>query len=512
MKLALIQLEAHNIADHEAAFQAILARVQEACQTDADMIVLPECAYPGYLMGAAVDDSWKPKLEELLAAMSQMSATAGKYIAIGVSYADGDKLYNSAFVYDRKGVCLGRWDKSNLFHFDRQWFTAGERFPVFETEFGTVGVLVCADGRIPEVARALRLAGAKLIVDCANLISYAAKPEQLTNQQYAFMLRTRALENGCYIAVSNKVGMEENAITMAGRSFVVGPDGKIIAECSADKPELLLCEVDLNAVPALPARRPELYDLLTAPVETLPVYQQMTTPYILSDLECYTAVARFSAADKAAYLTEAANYLVTGGLFDAPLIVLPPADHGQSKAELLALAPKLSGNTVGVVCYTESGITKALFLNKDGAIGEISQTHPKGGDAITTVDLPGGTRVGAVFGEEMLIPEIPRVAMLQGADLILWFDTVGYQNHFDTMRTRAGESRTFILRATPWGEADTSSLVSADGVPLCTTLIGREHIVAGMVYAAASRLKTVFPGSDIVRHRIPSAYGILTER
>ncbi|MCL2588032.1 MAG: hypothetical protein FWD84_01345, partial [Oscillospiraceae bacterium] len=271
------------------------------------------------------------------------------------------------------------------------------------------------------------------------------------------------------------------------------------------------CEIDLNKVPALPVRRPELYGLLTAPIESLPVYAQMQKPYVLSDLECFTAVARFPAADKAAYFTQAAKYLVTGQHLGAPLIVLSPADHGQTKAELLALASHLKGDTVGVACYTENDVTKALFFNKDGAVGEISQTHPAGSKAIETVEIPGGIRVGAVFGEEMLIPEIPRVAMLQGADLIVWFDTVGYADFFDTMRTRAGESRTFILRATPFGTEDTSSLLSADGAPLCTTLAGQEHIAAGMVFAGAARMKTVFPGSDIVRHRIPSAYGILTK-
>ncbi|MCL2588619.1 MAG: carbon-nitrogen hydrolase family protein, partial [Oscillospiraceae bacterium] len=228
MKLALLQLQAHNIADHETAFQNILSNLQEACETDADMIVLPECAYPGYLMGAVTDNTWETRVEDLLAAVQKAAADYSKYIAIGVSYPADGKLYNSAFVYNRKGERLYRYDKSNLFHFDRSWFTPGDQFPVFETEFGTVGLMICADARIPEVARALRVAGAKLIVDCVNLVAYAAKPEQLTNQQYAFMLRTRALENGCYIAVANKVGVEENAVTMAGRSCVIAPDGKMI--------------------------------------------------------------------------------------------------------------------------------------------------------------------------------------------------------------------------------------------------------------------------------------------
>ena len=511
MKLALLQLEGFHIADHEKAYQNILAKLEEACQTDADLILLPECSYPGYLMGAVVDTSWEPRLFELLETVSQKAAAYGKYIAIGVSYPEDGKLYNSAVVFDRKGTRLGRWDKSNLFHFDRQWFTAGEKFPVFETEFGKIGVMVCADNRIPEIPRILRLQGAKLIIDCVNLVAYSARPDQIANPQYTFMFKTRALENGCYIAAANKVGVEDHTVTMAGRSCVAGPDGTLIAECSPDKPEMLLCEVPLDKVPDIPARRPELYEKLTAPIESLPIYEQIMKPYALADLECFTAVARFPAKDKAEYLQQAANYLRMGTFLSASLIFLCPADLGQTKEDLLTLAPVLKDGVVGAATYIENGVTKALFFSNKGIVGEISQTHPRGADKIETVDVHG-IRVGAVFGEEMLIPEIPRVAMLAGADLIAWFDTVGHANNFDTMRTRASESRTFILRASAWGGEDCSSLLSADGALLCTTFIGQEHIAAGMVYAAASRLKIVFPGSDIVRNRIPSAYGEMTKQ
>lgn len=76
---------------------------------------------------------------------------------------------------------------------------------MFDTEFGRIGVMICADGRVPEVARMLRLGGAQLILDAVNLVASAEAPDKLTNQQYQFILPIRAWENGVPIAVCGKV-------------------------------------------------------------------------------------------------------------------------------------------------------------------------------------------------------------------------------------------------------------------------------------------------------------------
>lgn len=57
--------------------------------------------------------------------------------------------------------------------------------------------------------------------------------------------------------------------------------------------------------------------------------------------------------------------------------------------------------------------------------------------------------MAAVFGEEMEIPEIARVAMLKGADILIWFDRKNTGDTMKMMQTRAAENKVFVLRTTP---------------------------------------------------------------
>ena len=54
--------------------------------------------------------------------------------------------------------------KTHLWAGERFWFRAGDRYPVFHMDFGTVGLMICYDGGFPEVSRILALSGAELIL------------------------------------------------------------------------------------------------------------------------------------------------------------------------------------------------------------------------------------------------------------------------------------------------------------------------------------------------------------
>ena len=60
---------------------------------------------------------------------------------------------------------LGQYSKSFLWHFDETWFDPGREFPTFDLAFGRAGIFVCADGRMPEIARLLGAGGSRLMVD-----------------------------------------------------------------------------------------------------------------------------------------------------------------------------------------------------------------------------------------------------------------------------------------------------------------------------------------------------------
>src|SRR5699024_7517921 len=126
-------------------------------------------------------------------------------IIIGMPELYKGHVYNSALFIDPTGELVNVYRKTHLFDYEKQWFTAGDSCPVFDTPFGKVGLMITYDIEFPEVARILTVKGAQLIlVLAANMVPY---------QKYQnIYLRTRAMENHVYVAISNKVGLESDHI------------------------------------------------------------------------------------------------------------------------------------------------------------------------------------------------------------------------------------------------------------------------------------------------------------
>ena len=516
MKLTIIQLLADDINRFRNTSDRIQQKIREACQSGTDLILLPECAYPAYMIGMEEEPESLRNIPGFLTRMSELAAKNRVYLAVGTAMSEGGSLYNGVVVFDRSGEMIAKAYKSNLWHFDGKWFSQGEPGCVFETEFGKIGVMVCADGRIPEIARILRLKGAGLILDAVNLVASASTPDQLTNQQYQFMLQARAKENGVYIAVCDKAGIESSTVTCLGRSMIVTPDGDIAAECSPDKEEMLTYELELEEVPHLRGRRPELYHILAEPVRTLPVTAVIERLYRLSDLECFTAVIRFDCTDEADYAERAVDGIRRAAILDSRLAVLPELKEGMRfNAGLLKyLCSHMPDDICAVTAYgTDEGGRKAVVFGADGIKGELPASHVNGSedvDEIRVLELFPGCCVAAVFGEEMEIPEIARVAMLKGADILIWFDRKNTADTMKMMQTRAAENKVFVLRTTPAGSMDVSLGVNPDGGKLFTTFCTVEQTASGMLHTSLSKSKEVVPGTNIVYGRNPNYYKELT--
>ena len=510
MKLSLIQLRGRDIEAHAETMRHILALTEQACQMQTDLILLPECAYPGYFIGQAADDGWRDGVSALTASLQALAKRYRKYIAAGLAFPEGERLFNSLLVWNREGALIHRADKSNLWHFDAKWFTPGVSFGTFETEFGTIGAMVCADGRIPEIARSLRLQGAKLILDSVNLVASAARPAELMNQQYSFILKTRARENGVYIAACNKCGVEDRTVTMLGRSFVATPDGSILAAAEPDEETILTCEVDLTRVPAeLPApRTPAAYGLLTAETQSLPLTQLLAKTPALRELEHFVAVVRFPAGDEAEYSAQAKKSVLICRGADAKLILLPPWRGALSTATQEQLCALLEEQVLVLPCLRD-GAWRAVFLRRSGAFAERCEAAAPGGTPLPVPVFPG-LRVNAVFGAEMLCPETARCQMLAGTDLVVWVDYDDTADYLPLLQTRAAENKLFVARVTGCEAPGVSLIANPDGGVVCTTFHTESQIAAGMVYTAQSRCKTVVPGTDILTSRIPGAYTALT--
>ncbi len=145
------------------------------------------------------------------------------YIIAGILEKDEDVIYNTAILIDRKGELAGKYRKVSLPREEIDGgVTPGDSIPVFDTDFGRIGMMICWDVHFPEVARTLALRGAEVIF----------MPIWGGNITLA---QARAIENQVYL-VSSGYDM---------KSAIFDMTGQIMEEATVNNP-VAISEIDLN--------------------------------------------------------------------------------------------------------------------------------------------------------------------------------------------------------------------------------------------------------------------------
>lgn len=192
--------------------------------------------------------------------------------------------HNTAVVIDADGTLLGRYRKMHIpddpLYYEKFYFAPGDLgFRAWSTRYGKVGVLICWDQWYPEAARLTALQGAQILFYPTAIGWHPAEKAEYGEKQHAaweLIQRSHAVANGCYVAAVNRVGHERipgavgDGIEFWGQSFVAGPSGELLAKAPVDREEILMAEVDLEAVdvtrthwPFLRDRRIDAYQGLT---------------------------------------------------------------------------------------------------------------------------------------------------------------------------------------------------------------------------------------------------------
>lgn len=261
--VACIQTSAHDRDGFESAWPRVLARVDEAASAGAALIVLPEGTVPGYVLGTrAIPPEVVARATDDLASRARRYGTT---VVCGVAKIVDGLTYNAAIAIGPNGRELGFTAKQFLWHFDRRWFAAGRTLDPIATPLGKLGILVCADGRIPSIAATLCDRGADLLVMPTAWVTSGRDPHVLENLQADLMANVRARENGVPFVVANKVGFERASVAYCGKSAIVDASGAFVARGSERDEEIVTGTV---AIPSARAARVECeQDLLDgAPV------------------------------------------------------------------------------------------------------------------------------------------------------------------------------------------------------------------------------------------------------
>jgi predicted amidohydrolase len=276
MRVAVAQMEP-KLAEKERNLDAALGLLGEAAQQSAQLLVLPECAIPGYMYDSA--EEALPYAEEIpgptTEAFERECARLGVHAITGLLERDGDALYNAAILVGPDGL-IGSYRKTHLpFLGVDRFVTPGDSLKVYDTAIGRIGLIICYDLRFPEVTRTLALHGADIVALPTNFPMAA-------RLQCDVIAPARAAENRIYLLVANRVGKERWG-EFCGLSQIVDPYGTRLAETDETTETLLVADVELEkardkdyVVPGeyelylFGHRRPEMYGALVeeqSPVE-----------------------------------------------------------------------------------------------------------------------------------------------------------------------------------------------------------------------------------------------------
>jgi len=190
------------------------ARIDDVAGQQADLICLPELVNTTGV-ALASESLAEPVPGPTSDRLASQARTHGCYLAASILERHGEALYNTALVLDRTGGLLGKYRKTHLPLAEGllSGTTPGDTYPVFHTDFGTIGYMVCYDGHFPEVPRVLALAGAHIIL-WSNM-----GDGREGGTLWEPVVRTRAVDNHVFIA----------AAVNGGRSCVVSPKGEVLA-------------------------------------------------------------------------------------------------------------------------------------------------------------------------------------------------------------------------------------------------------------------------------------------
>lgn len=136
--------------------ETLLRKAMES-HPDTQLIIFPELAVTGYQCGKNFKDLAETATINSTS-VKKMNALAKEFhvhIVYGMAEKEEDILYNSQFFIDDTGVLLGTYRKVHLFDSEKNYFTPGDQFKVFNTKIGRIGLFICYDAFFPEAARSL---------------------------------------------------------------------------------------------------------------------------------------------------------------------------------------------------------------------------------------------------------------------------------------------------------------------------------------------------------------------
>ena len=233
-------------------------------ETGADLVVFPETITTGYETGLSAEELWDlvDVAPGSITEPIQKSADALGVHVVWPSYRRGPErgmVYNSSVLIGPDGDILGIYDKTHPAPWERHahggWAETGTSAPVFETELGSISMIICYDGDFPELSRILAVNGAEIIIRASAL--------QRSYDIWYITNAARAYDNHVYFIACNLVGPDAAGNYGFGHSMILNPIAWRLAQARGTE-EIISAKLDPDPLRYITygSKHPQTFDHL----------------------------------------------------------------------------------------------------------------------------------------------------------------------------------------------------------------------------------------------------------
>jgi predicted amidohydrolase len=231
--------------------------VKKACAAGAQFIVLPEnvsVIVDAKNRGAQVlyERAFSEEDHPGIPFFSKLAQETKSWIVAGslAIKLDNEKLANRSYLFSPDGNVIAHYDKIHMFdanlpsgetYRESAFFAPGHQAVLAGTPWGKLGMTICYDMRFPQLYRTLAQAGASLITVPSAFTVPTGKAH------WHVLLRSRAIETGCYILAAAQCGAHDGGRRTYGHSLIISPWGEILAE-AGEEPGFILADIDINKI------------------------------------------------------------------------------------------------------------------------------------------------------------------------------------------------------------------------------------------------------------------------
>jgi predicted amidohydrolase len=247
--------------DYEPNIRVVSDLVRRARDGGADFVMTPENTGFTEPVGKLRREKARDEANHpVLAALREVAQETGVWLLIGSlavdlsrepATAESDRrLANRSYLIDPGGAVVARYDKIHMFDVDlaggesyreSNAFRPGGRAVLAETPWGILGMTVCYDLRFPHLYRALAQAGA----------DFLAIPSAFTvptgKAHWHVLLRSRAIENGCFVFAPAQWGEHAEGRRTYGHSLIVDPWGEVLGD-AGEGVDIVSARIDVAAI------------------------------------------------------------------------------------------------------------------------------------------------------------------------------------------------------------------------------------------------------------------------